>query len=151
MHKIILIYLYIDILIYRYINISIYIYIYIDMSLKWYLYWYIGMDILINVCLILKIKLISYNMTMTCIHHAHWCSQPQNRTLIHHPRMSHQPNDTKYKICCHYTEMLINILNHPIKIKHLSSWHPFIIRGWVILFRRRRTPCGPKGRRRTSL
>ena len=38
-------------------------------------------------------------------------------TLIYHPRMSHQPNDPKYKICCHYAEMLINILNHPIKNK----------------------------------
>ena len=106
MHKIILIYWYID--------------IYIDIVINWY--WYIGIDILINVCLILKIKVISYNMTMTCIHHAHWCSQPQNMTLIHHTRMSHQPNDTKYKICCHYAEMLINILNHPIKIKHESSF-----------------------------
>ena len=42
-------------------------------------------------------------------------------TPIHHPRMSHQPNDPKYKKCYHYAEMLINILNHPIKIKHFSG------------------------------
>ena len=41
---------------------------------------------------------------------------------------------------------LSNILNHPIKIKHLASWRPFIIRGWVILFRGRGTHCGPRGR-----
>ena len=42
-------------------------------------------------------------------------------TPIHHSMMSHQPNDPKYKICCHYAELLINILNHPSKIKHLVS------------------------------
>ena len=42
-------------------------------------------------------------------------------TPIHHSMMSHQPNDTKFKIYCHYVETLINILNHPIKIKHLTS------------------------------
>ena len=130
-------------MIYWYINISIYRYS--DILINWYWYWYIGIDLLNNVCLILKIKLISYIMTMTCIHHAHWCSQPQNMTLIHHPRMSHQPNDTKYKICCHYAEMLNNILNHPIKIKHLASWRSLIIRGWVILFRGGGPPVDPRG------
>ena len=125
MHNLILI---CDILIYWYINISIYWYI--DIVINWY--WYIGIDIFINVCLILKIKFILYNMTMMLIHHAHWCSQPQNMTLIHQSMMSHQPDDTKYKICCQYAEMLINILNHPIKIKHLASWRPFIIQGSVI-------------------
>ena len=122
------------------------IYRYSDIVINWYWYWYIGIDILIYICLILKTKLISYIVTTMCIHHANWWSQPQNMTLIHHPRMSHQPNDTKYKICCHYAEMHINILNHPIKIKHLASWCSFIIRGCVILFRGRGTPCGPKGR-----
>ena len=47
-------------------------------------------------------------------------------TPIHHPRMSHQHNDPEYKIFCHFAETLINIFNHPIKIKHLASWisHP---------------------------
>ena len=80
-----------------------------------------------------------------CIHHANWWYQPQNMTLIHHPRMSHQPNATKYKICCHYAEMHNNILNHPIKIKHLASWRSFIIRGWVILFRGGGDPLRTQG------
>ena len=48
--------------------------------------------------------------------------------LIYHPRMSHQANDPEYKVCCHYAEMLINILNHPIKNKALGVmtliYHP---------------------------
>ena len=42
-------------------------------------------------------------------------------TLIYHPRMSHQPNDPEYKICYHYAEMLIKILNHPIKICYMRQ------------------------------
>ena len=42
-------------------------------------------------------------------------------TPINHPRMSHQLNDTKYKICCQYAETLTcffngegAVVNHPI-------------------------------------
>ena len=55
------------------------------------------------------------------------------------------PMTLNIKKNCHYAEMLINILNHPIKIKHLASWRQFIIRGWVILFRGRGTPADPRG------
>ena len=103
---------------------------------------------------VIKSKHLKYvPSTKTCMYwkcrlewvkYADWCSQPQNMALIHHPRMSHQPNDPKYKICCHYAETFISILNHPIKIKHLASWRPYIIRWWVILFRGGGPPADPR-------
>ena len=42
-------------------------------------------------------------------------------TPIHHLRMSHHPDDNKFKICCQYSKTLNNIVNQLSKHDaHLS-------------------------------
>ena len=48
-----------------------------------------------------------------------------NMTLIYHPRMSHHPDDTKFKICCQYSKTLNNILIQPIKCMHTEGIKQF--------------------------
>ena len=84
------------------------------------------------------------------MNHVHWCSQCQNMmliyhpwrggqwwviifwgrgtsniTLIYHPRMSHHPDDTKFKIWCQYSKTLNNILNQPLKCVHTEGIKQF--------------------------
>ena len=46
-------------------------------------------------------------------------------TLIHHLRMSHHPDDTKFKICCQYSKTLNIILNQPLKCVHTEGIKQF--------------------------
>ena len=87
---------------------------------------------------------------LTLMTHVHWCSQCQNMTLIcqqwrgendessfsggrgtrvmtpiHHLRISHHPDDTKFKICCQYSKTLNNILNQPLKCVHTEGIKQF--------------------------
>ena len=40
---------------------------------------------------------------------------------IHHLKISHHPDDTKFKICCQYSKTLNNILNQLLKHDAHSS------------------------------
>ena len=48
-----------------------------------------------------------------------------NMTLIYHHRMSHHPDDTKFKICCQYSKTLNDILNQPIKCVYTEGIKKF--------------------------
>ena len=54
-----------------------------------------------------------------------WGRGTSNITLIYHPRMSHHPDDTKFKIWCQYSKTLNNILNQPPKCVHTEGIKQF--------------------------
>ena len=55
----------------------------------------------------------------------HFLGELDLKHNIYHPRMSHHPDDTKFKICCQYSETLNNILNQPLKCVHTEGIKQF--------------------------
>ena len=54
-----------------------------------------------------------------------WGRGTTNMALIYHLRMSHHPDDTKFKIWCQYSNTLNNILNQPLKCVHTEGIKQF--------------------------